>query len=214
MQQYAVRTTGTFVEDDKVASITWHFGSTNPEFGAMQGKELLNHLKDTMAHLPVDVVMGKSFVRVSYAPGCMRLGSTPRAYQVLFHGPLLVFADQMCHGMSIGVQVRHEGVTKGSLVKHIVSHYNVRGGADFILCLADDRMDEDVFTVLRDYQHDVQYRVYQGDGRCVCCYGADITECTHALSLSLYLSSLSLSLIPSLSLLQSISLPLSLWLFK
>jgi trehalose 6-phosphate synthase/phosphatase len=36
MQLYAVRTTGTFVEDDKVASITWHFGSTNPEFGAMQ----------------------------------------------------------------------------------------------------------------------------------------------------------------------------------
>ena len=74
-----------------------------------------------MAHLPVDVVMGKSFVRV-----------------------------------------RHEGVTKGSLVKHIVSHYNVRGGADFILCLGDDRMDEDVFVVLRDYQHDVQYRIYQG----------------------------------------------------
>ncbi len=29
-----------------------------------QGKELLNHLKDTMAHLPVEVVRGKSFVRV------------------------------------------------------------------------------------------------------------------------------------------------------
>ncbi len=36
MQQYAVRTTGAFVEDDKVASITWHYGSTDPEFGAMQ----------------------------------------------------------------------------------------------------------------------------------------------------------------------------------
>lgn len=51
----------------------------------LQGKELLNHLKDTLAHLPVEVVMGKSFVRV-----------------------------------------RNEEVSKGSLVKHIVNHYNNR----------------------------------------------------------------------------------------
>ena len=36
MQGYTVRTTGTFVEDEKVASLTWHYGSTNPEFAAMQ----------------------------------------------------------------------------------------------------------------------------------------------------------------------------------
>eukprot|EP00960_Hanusia_phi_P068650 766898-Hanusia_phi.AAC.5 len=40
MQAYAERTTGTFIEGDKqVASITWHYGSTNPEFGALQGAE-------------------------------------------------------------------------------------------------------------------------------------------------------------------------------
>ena len=32
----------------------------------MQGKELLNHLEETSAHMPVDVVMGKSFVRVRH----------------------------------------------------------------------------------------------------------------------------------------------------
>ncbi|EKX36313.1 hypothetical protein GUITHDRAFT_145880 [Guillardia theta CCMP2712] len=101
MEAYAERTTGTFIEGDKVASITWHYGSTNPEFGALQGKELLNHLEDTMAHLPVEVVMGKSFVRV-----------------------------------------RHEGVTKGAITKHLMSHITDRGGVDFILCLGDDRMDE------------------------------------------------------------------------
>lgn len=37
-----------------------------------------------------------------------------------------------------------------------------RGGVDFVLCLADDRMDEDVFTVLRDYKFGAQYRIYQG----------------------------------------------------
>ena len=59
------------------------------------------------------------------------------------------------------VRVRHEGVTKGALVEHIISHYNERGGVDFILCLGDDRMDERMFAILRDYQHGAQYRVVQ-----------------------------------------------------
>jgi len=126
MQTYTERTTGTFVEGDKVASITWHFGSTNPEFGAIQGKELLNHLKDTMAHLPVEVVMGKSFVRV-----------------------------------------RHSGVSKGALAKHVLHHYTNRGGVDFILCLGDDRMDEDMFTSVNGYQQEASYRVYQGTEQAV-----------------------------------------------
>eukprot|EP00291_Cryptomonas_curvata_P000617 CAMPEP_0172180098 /NCGR_PEP_ID=MMETSP1050-20130122/17009_1 /TAXON_ID=233186 /ORGANISM="Cryptomonas curvata, Strain CCAP979/52" /LENGTH=1103 /DNA_ID=CAMNT_0012853103 /DNA_START=233 /DNA_END=3544 /DNA_ORIENTATION=+ len=120
MQGYTVRTTGTFVEEEKVASLTWHYGSTNPEFAAMQGKELLNHLNDTLAHLPVEVLMGKSCVRV-----------------------------------------RHEGVTKGALVEHILDHYAKRGGADFILCLGDDRMDERMFAILRDYHQAAQYRVVE-----------------------------------------------------
>ena len=49
------------------------------------------------------------------------------------------------------VRVRHEGVTKGALAEHILDHYAKRGGADFILCLGDDRMDERMFAILRDY---------------------------------------------------------------
>ncbi len=57
------------------------------------------------------------------------------------------------------VRVRHEGVTKGALVEHILDHYAKRGGADFILCLGDDRMDERMFAILRDYHQAAQYRV-------------------------------------------------------
>ena len=49
------------------------------------------------------------------------------------------------------------GVTKGSLVSHIIQHHSSRGGADFVLCLGDDSMDEDMFNVVRDYQHGAQY---------------------------------------------------------
>jgi len=121
MHTYAERTTGTYVQEDQIASITWHYGVSNPDFARMQGKELLNHLNDTLAHLPVEVVVGKSFVRV-----------------------------------------RHQGVTKGSLVTHIIQHYNSRGGVDFLLCLGDDRIDEDMFHTLKDYQQGAQYRLFEG----------------------------------------------------
>lgn len=101
MHAYAERTTGTEVDESQVASITWNYGNSNPEHGLLQAKELLNQLNDTLAHLPVEVVLGKTFVRV-----------------------------------------RHQGVTKGALVQHIIQHYSSRGGVDFILCLGDDRMDE------------------------------------------------------------------------
>jgi len=122
MHTYAERTTGTYVQDDQVASITWHYGVSNPDFARMQGKELLNHLNDTLAHLPVEVVVGKSFVRV-----------------------------------------RHQGVTKGNLVSHIIQHYSSRGGVDFLLCLGDDRIDEDMFHTLKDYQQAAQYRQFEGE---------------------------------------------------
>jgi trehalose 6-phosphate synthase/phosphatase len=107
LQSYTQRTTGSFMEDNKVASLIWYYGNTDPQFGAMQGKELLNHLEETSAHMPVEIVMGKSFVRV-----------------------------------------RHKEITKGALIRHVVNHYNNRGGVDFILCLGDDKMEKDMFTTL------------------------------------------------------------------
>eukprot|EP00277_Geminigera_cryophila_P005784 CAMPEP_0179423436 /NCGR_PEP_ID=MMETSP0799-20121207/11008_1 /TAXON_ID=46947 /ORGANISM="Geminigera cryophila, Strain CCMP2564" /LENGTH=333 /DNA_ID=CAMNT_0021197729 /DNA_START=336 /DNA_END=1337 /DNA_ORIENTATION=+ len=121
MQMYTERTTGSFIESNKVASLTWHYGNTDPQFGAMQGKELLSNLEETSAHMPVDVVMGKSFVRV-----------------------------------------RHTEITKGALIRHVVNHYNNRGGVDFILCLGDDNMEKDMFTTLDQYQREAQFRVYRG----------------------------------------------------
>lgn len=121
MQTYTERTTGSFMEESKVASLTWHYGNTDPQFGAMQGKELLNQLEELSAREPVDIVMGKSFVRV-----------------------------------------RHKEITKGALIRHVVNHYNNRGGVDFILCLGDDKLEKDMFTTLDQYQREAQYRVYQG----------------------------------------------------
>ena len=51
-------------------SITWHWSSSkdrsNHEFGALQGKELHNHLQEMLAHFAVRVVMGRTYVRVRH----------------------------------------------------------------------------------------------------------------------------------------------------
>ena len=52
-------------------------------------------------------------------------------------------------------------ITKGALIRHVVNHYNNRGGVDFILCLGDDNMEKDMFTTLDQYQREAQFRVYR-----------------------------------------------------
>jgi len=118
MDQYTQRTNGSWIEDNKVSSITWHWSRLNPEFGSLQGKELQNHLQEMLSHFNVRIALGKQ-----------------------------------------SVVVRQEGVTKGSIVDHIIKHYNSRGGVDFLLGLGDDAADEDMFKVISAYHRDAQYRV-------------------------------------------------------
>lgn len=122
MTQYTQRTNGSYIEDDKKSSITWHWTTSkdrsNDEFGALQGKELHNHLQEMLAHFAVRIKMGRTYVRV-----------------------------------------RHEGVTKGSFVEHVIKHYNNRGGVDMLFIIADDVADEDIFKVAAAYHRDVLYRL-------------------------------------------------------
>uniref|UniRef100_A0A7S0UCV1 Trehalose 6-phosphate phosphatase n=1 Tax=Hemiselmis andersenii TaxID=464988 RepID=A0A7S0UCV1_HEMAN len=118
MRQYTERTNGSYVDDEKTTSVTWHWERCNPDFGTLQGKELQNHLKEMLSHFPVRIIKGKTYVRV-----------------------------------------RHEGVTKGALVEHVIKHYNTRGGVDFVLGLGDDVADCDMFEVIAAYHRDAQYRV-------------------------------------------------------
>ena len=115
MEQYTERTTGTLIESDKVACITWHYGTAHQDWARMQvcfcqshclltsvwcqvgeskisdrggtsvwdkcvcssriltvncrmrqAKELLNQLRETLVHFPVEVLIGKSFVKVRH----------------------------------------------------------------------------------------------------------------------------------------------------
>ena len=58
-----------------------------------------------------------------------------------------------------------------------MNHYANRGGVDFILCLGDDKLEQNMFETLDLYQREAQYRIYQGKEQqvlcvlmCVCVY--------------------------------------------
>jgi len=61
MNVYAQRTNGAFVQS-KGSSILWNFASSDPEFGAMQAKEVQTTLQDVLQSFPVVVRTGKGYV--------------------------------------------------------------------------------------------------------------------------------------------------------
>eukprot|EP00741_Cyanophora_paradoxa_P019421 tig00021127_g18748.t1 len=73
LQSYTERTDGAYIEA-KECALVWHFRDADPDFGAMQAKELHDHLDNVLGAFPVQVVNGKGIVEVK--PRMCNKGST------------------------------------------------------------------------------------------------------------------------------------------
>ncbi|KAK7204526.1 glycosyltransferase family 20-domain-containing protein [Myxozyma melibiosi] len=63
-QYYTERTQGAFIER-KRAAVTWHYRRADPEYGAFQARECLNHLENTVTQkYDVEVMRGKANLEV------------------------------------------------------------------------------------------------------------------------------------------------------
>ncbi|KAK9475987.1 glycosyltransferase family 20-domain-containing protein [Lipomyces japonicus] len=63
-QYYTERTQGSFIER-KRAAVTWHYRRADPEYGAFQARECLNHLENTVTlKYDVEVMSGKANLEV------------------------------------------------------------------------------------------------------------------------------------------------------
>ena len=63
MKLYTESTDGSFIEA-KESAIVWHHQHADPDFGAWQSKELLDHLESVLGNEPVSVMRGKNIVEV------------------------------------------------------------------------------------------------------------------------------------------------------
>ncbi|GAA0183279.1 hypothetical protein LIER_30718 [Lithospermum erythrorhizon] len=104
MEHYKAATDGSHIEQ-KESAIVWHHQDSDPDFGAWQAKELLDHLEGVLANEPVVVKRGRHIV-----------------------------------------EVKPQGVSKGTVVEKLLATMQSRGTPpDFVLCIGDDRSDEDMF---------------------------------------------------------------------
>ena len=63
LEQYTDSTDGAFIKD-KGTSVIWHYGDADPDFGAWQAKELMDHLESVLVNDPVDVFPGNGHVEI------------------------------------------------------------------------------------------------------------------------------------------------------
>ncbi|KAI9311095.1 glycosyltransferase family 20-domain-containing protein [Dichotomocladium elegans] len=61
---YTERTPGSFIETKRCA-LTWHYRSADPKFGALQARELQNHLEQSIiSKVPAEILVGKMNLEV------------------------------------------------------------------------------------------------------------------------------------------------------
>jgi len=63
LEQYVEATDGSFIQA-KESSCVWHYRDADPDFGAWQAKELLDHLESVLQSDPVDVIAGNGSVEI------------------------------------------------------------------------------------------------------------------------------------------------------
>ena len=132
MRSYTETTDGSNIEA-KESALVWHHQDADPDFGTCQAKELLDHLESVLANEPVVVKRGQHIVEVK-PQVCMFSLS-------LFFVPVLGWFLEC-----LTLASTSQGVTKGLVAEKVLSAMISNGKQpDFVMCIGDDRSDEDMF---------------------------------------------------------------------
>jgi trehalose 6-phosphate synthase/phosphatase len=131
MTVYSTRTHGAFVQT-KGSSILFNFGDSDPEFGAMQGKELQTTLQHVLAGFPVEIRTGKGYVEA--------------CHQDVNKGAMAEHMINLLQGD--GQEVRQHTRTSTHVVSSLTPLSPLQ--VDFVLCAGDDSTDELMFAALNN----------------------------------------------------------------
>ncbi|KAF5943933.1 hypothetical protein HYC85_018010 [Camellia sinensis] len=134
MELYTEATDGSYIET-KESALVWHHRDADPSFGSSQAKEMLDHLESVLANEPVTVKSGQFIVEVKPQINTKSKVLNNRGGRIKL---------KRCRGES-----DPQGVSKGLVAEKIFASMAKSGRqADFVLCIGDDRSDEDMFEII------------------------------------------------------------------
>ncbi|KAL6945399.1 hypothetical protein ACO0QE_002851 [Hanseniaspora vineae] len=127
MEHFTSKTPGSFVERKKVA-LTWHYRGTVPELGEFNAKELKEELMKKFGGTDIEVMEGKMNLEVR--PKFVNKGEIVKR---------LVLTKRGTKTDMLQSKTTLEDLTQQDL-------------PDFVLCLGDDKTDEDMFNQLNSIE--------------------------------------------------------------
>jgi len=122
MTYFSERTPGTYIES-KESSLAWHYRDADPHFGAWQAKDMQIHMEDVMSTLPLEIIQGNKLVEVRH----VGVNKSLVLEEVLRQGPRNGYEEQ------------------------VAVDEDTMEGFDFVLCVGDDRSDEDMYQLLKSW---------------------------------------------------------------
>lgn len=137
MRLYTEATDGSCIET-KESALVWHHQDADSDFGSCQAKELLDHLENVLANDPVVVKRGQHIVEVK-----------PQVFFLISWFYLVYLIKLVCIlylQCNIFLSCYSQGVSKGLVAEKVLSRMvNSGRPPDFVMCIGDDRSDEDMF---------------------------------------------------------------------
>ena len=139
-------TDGSWIEA-KEASLVWHYRDADPDFGNWQAKELLDHLEGVLSNMPAEVAQGAAIVEVkpqgaskgAAVEAILSPAAAAAASSAAAAAPAAAGAD------GGGAGAGGEGAAGGAEEQRRVRFAEAAPAAEFVLCVGDDRSDEDMF---------------------------------------------------------------------
>lgn len=153
MKLYTETTDGSTIEDKETA-VVWCYEDADPDFGSCQAKELLDHLESVLANEPVSVKSGSNCVEVKPQVNADVPSNTLAECMFCFQKLLASGIDKLFQNAcsrddNILTIECVQGVSKGLVARRLLSTMKERELLpDFVLCIGDDRSDEDMFEVI------------------------------------------------------------------
>jgi trehalose-6-phosphatase len=153
LRMYTDRVHGTYIQE-KACSLVWHYADCDQDWGAMQARELTDHLEDILETDEVDIIPGQCRVEVHTHTHSHTLTHTHThtthththtQTHTLTHTPHTPQTHHTQHTHTHThprAQVRPKTINKGVAVELLLRTIEKKKPVDFVLCVGDDRSDE------------------------------------------------------------------------